>query len=132
MRLFTRYYSCAQSVGSSVGKQVGSINVVGRYVQWNNLPASPMVEIRYASPNNGTISIYKNAVHVQDVTFASTGNWYGEGCFGSLWLALEIASGDSLKVQYDTGDAILNLDYLACYPSLINGAKISPPAGRLI
>ncbi|ACV61543.1 protein of unknown function DUF291 [Desulfofarcimen acetoxidans DSM 771] len=124
-----RIFGDAQAVGASGGKQVGDINKVGRYVQWNNLPASPMVEIRYASPNSGTISIYKNGAHIQDVTFASTGGWYGEGCFGSLWLPLEIASGDSLKVQYDTGDAILNLDYLACYASPIEGAVISPASG---
>ncbi|WP_449240950.1 X2-like carbohydrate binding domain-containing protein [Desulfoscipio gibsoniae] len=124
-----RIYGDVQAVGASGGKQVGSISTVGRYVQWNNLPASPMLEIRYASPNDGTISIYKNGAHIQDVTFASTGDWYGEGCFGSLWLPLEIASGNSLKVQYDTGDAILNLDYLACYASLIKGAVISPASG---
>ncbi|ACV64460.1 protein of unknown function DUF291 [Desulfofarcimen acetoxidans DSM 771] len=42
---------------------------------------------------------------------------------------MEIAGGDSLKVQYDKGDAILNLDYLACYASLIKGAVISPASG---
>lgn len=122
-----KVYGNTEGEGASGGKQVGSINKKGSsYVRWNNLPVSPMVEIRYASENSGTISIYKNEVPVMDAAFTSTGGWYGEGCFDSLWIPLELSSGDSLKIQYDDGDAVLNLDYIECYSDVIAGAVINP------
>ena len=122
-----RVFGGAQAVSASGGKQVGDISTAGKsYVQWNNLPQSRTVEIRYASVNTGKVSLYKNGEHFMDVEFNSTGGWFGEGRFGSLWLPLEINSGDSLKIQYDSGDAVLNLDYIECYSSLIEGAVLSP------
>ncbi|MEG6521423.1 X2-like carbohydrate binding domain-containing protein [Desulfotomaculum sp. 1211_IL3151] len=125
-----RIFGGAQAVGASGEEQVGDLKIAGKsYVQWNNLPKSHMVEIRYASLNNGTISIYKNGVHIMDAAFTSTGGWFGVGCFRSIWLPLEIDSGDSLKIQYDHGDAVLNLDYIQCYSSIIESASISLDSG---
>jgi uncharacterized repeat protein (TIGR02543 family) len=125
-----KVFGDAQAVGASGGKQVGNINTEGSSsVLWDNLPMSRTVEIRYASPNSGTISIYQNGVHVRDAAFAATGGWYGTGHFSSLWFPMEINSGDSLKIQYDNGDAVLNLDYLECYASPITSAVISPVSG---
>ena len=71
-----KVYGNTEGEGASGGKQVGSINKKGSsYVRWNNLPVSPMVEIRYASINSGTISIYKNEVPVMAAAFTSTGDW---------------------------------------------------------
>ncbi|MEA4969820.1 MAG: X2-like carbohydrate binding domain-containing protein [Candidatus Pelethousia sp.] len=120
-------FSGAEGAGASGGEHVGNLNVRGSSsVQWNGLPASSVVEIRYASQNNGTISVYKNGAHMQDVPFTPTGGWYGVGRFASLWIPLEVAGGDSLKIQYDDGDAVLNLDYLGCDESLFENATISP------
>lgn len=119
-------YSGDQAVGASGGMLVGSINSAGKYVQFDSLPKSSMLEIRYSTVNNGKISIYKNGVNTTDISFASTGAWYGEGRFDSLWVPLEINNGDSLKIQYDAGDAALNLDYIECYASLIEDAVLNP------
>lgn len=39
---------------------------------------------------------------------------------------MDISSGDSLRIQYDDGDAVLNLDYIECYSDVIAGAVINP------
>jgi len=89
-------FGAAQGVGASGGKQVGNLSTAGgSYVQWNSLPAASLLEIRYASVNSGTISVYQNGAHVTDAAFASTGGWFGEGRFASLLIPLEIGGGDN-------------------------------------
>ena len=104
----------AEASGNSL---VGDMRTVGSYVRFDNLPTSSSVGICYASPHSGTISIYLNDIHVHDAAFITTGGWFGEGCYNTIWLDIKINSGDSLKIQYDNGDARVNVDYIECVSS---------------
>lgn len=103
--------------GASGGSQIGSINEAGRYVEFKDLPAGNKVLLRYATKETGTISIYKNNVHYQDLSFESTGNWSGNNMYRIASIDIDLKANDILKVQLDDGDIALNLDYIEiCSP----------------
>lgn len=97
---------------ASGGGQVGNINQPDRNVEFTNLVSGNKVLFRYATTQTGTISIYKNNVHYQDLSFDSTGDWYGYDKYRIASMDIDINKGDSLKIQYDNGDAAINIDYI--------------------
>ena len=64
------------------------------------------------------ISIYLNNYHVWDAEFSTTNGWNGVGNFSFITLDMNINSGDSLKIQFDSGDEALNVDYIECVSAL--------------
>lgn len=117
---------------ASGGGQVGSINEVGKNVEFKNMPVCKKVLFRYATKQKGTISIYKNGDHYKDLSFESTGDWSGNNNYRIDSIDIDINAGDSLKVQYDNGDAAINLDYIEVLGTPVTGITLDKTLMNLI
>ncbi|HRT82880.1 MAG TPA: DUF5010 C-terminal domain-containing protein, partial [Oscillospiraceae bacterium] len=113
-------------VNASGYSVVGNINAAGSSVLFADLPETSSVSLRYASANSGTINLYVNGTHSKTLVFSSTGSW---SVFKTIALELSISAGSSLKVQFNSGDMALNLDYIELDPLIsIPGS----PGGEII
>lgn len=92
---------------ASGGKGVGFLNTPGASLTITNAPEATSVKLRYASENSGSISVYFDSQNT-NVTFASTGAWTGN--YNEVIVPAEISQGDQFAVQFDQGDAALNID----------------------
>lgn len=111
--------------GASGYSQVGSIDQIGRYVEFSNLPASYRMLIRYATKCTGTISIYHNDKFYRKLNFSSTGGWRGNGCYATASIDMNIKAGDSIKIQLESDDYPINVDYID-FVMKINEATSTP------
>jgi beta-galactosidase len=101
---------------ASNGIAVGYINTPGNGVQFTNVQAAAQLLVRYSTMNNGTLSLYINGTHNQNISFTSTGNWYTN--YASKAINVSIPAGATVKIQYDSGDVAVNLDYIILYDKL--------------
>jgi hypothetical protein len=84
---------------------------MGSSVTFSNVVAGNAVDIRYCTMNNpGKLALYVNGAYSQDVTFPSTGTW--SGTYATATVNVAIPKGAAVKLEYDTGDAGANLDYI--------------------
>ncbi|MDP4179708.1 MAG: glycoside hydrolase family 31 protein [Bacillota bacterium] len=82
------------------------------------------VDFRYlvGFTTDQTESIYINGTHVKDVTFPVTGNWTDTWATVSDNFALN-AGSNTIKVQHDSGDGAIELDYIKLYS---NNTSMTP------
>jgi hypothetical protein len=81
-------------------------------LEFKGLAAAPRLTIRYATVNNGTCSVYINGAHATDITVRSTGAWYGNGAYADAVVNMAVPDGATLRLQNDSGDVGVNLDYI--------------------
>ena len=93
---------------ASNGSGVAYIYTAGSGFTLTDLPQSEQVTIRYASELAGTISIYIND-QKHSLSFAPTGAW--ESDYSYVILKTPIEENSSLRVQFDSGDTAMNVDY---------------------
>ena len=105
----------AQSdVQASNGFRVDGIDAVGDSVKFTQVPVGTRVTFWYATPNNGQMSLYVNDVFRAQVDFAPTpGGWIYP--FVGKEVVTDIPAGSSVKLQFNSGDAAINLDYIQIY-----------------
>jgi hypothetical protein len=94
---------------ASGGKAVMQLDTVGNGVSYANIATATAVTLHYAAPTGGHISMYLNGTKVGTAAFTSTG---GGSTYGDLTVPVAIPEGFAFKIQNDTGDTGLNLDYL--------------------
>jgi hypothetical protein len=94
---------------ASGGYRVDGIDAAGDNVAFVNLPQATQLTIRYASPNTGTFGLYVNGIRTVSIPVTSTGGW---GVFGEKVVTATIPANATVKLQYDTGDVAINLDYI--------------------
>ena len=87
------------------------LDATGEFVQFNNLPAANRLTLRYSIPQNssGTISLYLNGTHNQDITLTSTQCYDGVTAsyvrrYDEVPVTITISAGDNIKLQKDAGD----------------------------
>ncbi|MEV6012972.1 carbohydrate-binding protein [Streptomyces sp. NPDC051976] len=107
------------------GQNVGYMVNVGDGVSFPNLNASGVLDVDYAAASTGTFSLYINGTKNRAVTFPATGDW---NTFTELTIPVTIPPGATVTLQHDSGDTIINVDYIqepqqAEYGSLLGGAK---------
>lgn len=90
---------------------VENIHRVNSGIEFTNVPKSTGFIVRYTSKNTGTYSIYIDDVHYADFSFDATGAWSGSYTDTAIILA-NIPAGSTLKLQNDSGDAGINIDYI--------------------
>jgi hypothetical protein len=95
---------------ASGGKGVEYLHVSGNALQFSNVPAANSLTVKYAATNSGTYSLYVNGVKTKTINFTGNGVW--KGAYKSVTVPVKIPAGATLKLQYDTGDAGWNVDYI--------------------
>ena len=95
---------------ASGGKHVGYLSGDGDGVTFEGLPATKFFLLRYASEEDGEISLYVNGEYRQHIEFESTGDW---GIYQEILIDTAVDQGDSLSIIYRDGDNSLNVDYIA-------------------
>ncbi len=89
-----------------------------------NAPKADSLLIRFASQNSGTISVYVDG-NDYNINFTGNGTWVGN--YKNVEAQIDIPQGATVKVQFDNGDAALNVDYLIFKNSGGNIVKNTPP-----
>ena len=84
---------------------------MGSSATFDNVIAGSAIDIRYCTMNSpGKLGLYVNGTKAQDVSFPSTGTW--SGTYATVTATVAVPKGASIKLQYDTGGAGANLDYI--------------------
>jgi hypothetical protein len=84
---------------------------MGSSATFPNVIAGTAIDVRYCTMNNpGKLALYLNGTYSQDVTFPSTGSW--SGTYATVTVNVAVPKGATIKLEYDTGDAGANLDYI--------------------
>jgi hypothetical protein len=98
---------------ASGGYGVGWINSSGAAVTFNNCPAGSSLTVGYACPATGQLGLYINGTLNQNISFPTTGYWNdAPGAYAQKTVGVSIPSGATVKLQYDTGDTPVNVDYI--------------------
>ena len=97
---------------ASGGYSVAYLHTTNSALEFKGLAAATRLTIRYATVNNGTCSVYINGAHATDITVRSTGAWYGNGAYADAVVNMAVPDGATLKLQNDSGDVGVNLDYI--------------------
>lgn len=97
---------------ASGGYNVAYLNTIGSSVSFNNCVSSTQIIIQYATVNTGSFSLYLNGAHSRDINFTSTGAWYGSGAYRTTSVPVSIPQGATVKLQCDSGDVGINIDYI--------------------
>jgi len=94
---------------------VENIHTNGSAIEFSDVNMSTAITVHYTSKNSGTYSIYVDGIHKADLNFTATGSWSG-GYVDSEIIYIDIPQGSTLKLQKDSNDNAINIDYI----SLIN------------
>jgi hypothetical protein len=98
---------------ASGGYRVDGISSAGDNVAFNSFPQTTQITIRYASPNTGTFGLYVNGTRVASIPITATGPPpVGWTIFTETIVNAAIPANATVKLQYDTGDVGINLDYI--------------------
>jgi photosystem II stability/assembly factor-like uncharacterized protein len=98
---------------ASGGYRVDGIDAPGDNVAFTNFPQTTQITIRYASPNTGTFGLYVNGTRVASILITSTGPPSGGWTiFTEKVVNVAIPANATVKLEYDTGDVAINLDYI--------------------
>ncbi len=84
---------------------VGWLSTPGASVSFSPCAASSSIDVYYQSPNTGKIGLYINSTRY-DLNFSAASSWT------ELTFNQAVPSGATVKIQYDSGDAWLNVDYI--------------------
>ena len=103
----TRYYP---DTSASNGGGMAYIYQEGDSFMFEDVPQASEVIVRYASERSGTLGLYVNGTRMSEIAFKATGAWVGS--YELVTVKANIPQGAELKVQFDTGDAAANIDYL--------------------
>jgi|GEM_PF-569384 len=95
---------------ASGGAGVAYISALGAGFNLSNVPASKSFVLHYASTLSGTISYYVNGSKVGTASFTSTGAW--TGVYNSITVPVNIPSGATFGIIFQSGDSAINVDYL--------------------
>jgi hypothetical protein len=88
-----------------------------------NVAATTQMTVGYRN-GNGTMSLYVNGTHVQDLTLPHVKEW-GKAIFTGL----AIPAGATLRLQRDAGDSEPDLDYVIVGPVYPVTGKVSQAGG---
>ncbi|HXB98069.1 MAG TPA: carbohydrate-binding domain-containing protein, partial [bacterium] len=95
---------------ASGGYEVTNIGS-GASVSFTNVIAGNQLQIRYCTQSNpGKLDLYINGVLSQAVTFPTTNSWWTT--YATVTVSVAIPAGATVKLQYDSGDAGTNLDFI--------------------
>ncbi len=98
---------------ASGGAGVAYIYQPGAGFEFNFSKPMKGLSIRYASMNSGTITVVTNS-KTHKVPFNSTGSWTGN--YQSIALDYQHASETTIRIQFESGDAAMNIDYVEVLP----------------
>jgi len=83
----------------------------GSSLSFANTIAGNTLDIRYCTMNNpGRLGLYVNGSLKQTVEFPSNGVW--SGSYTTKTVSVSVPSGATIKLQYDSGGAGANIDYI--------------------
>lgn len=83
----------------------------GSSLSFSNVIAGSTLDIRYCTENNpGLLGLYINGSLNQQVTFPSTNSW--TGTYATKTVSVSIPKGATIKLEYDSGGAGANIDYI--------------------
>ena len=87
-------------------------------------PAASGVDIRYASEQSGSLSVFVNGDMIGPVEFPSTGAWVGN--YGIVFLAADIPARSDFEIVFQNGDTAMNIDLIRFRP-LRRSAPVPEP-----
>ncbi|RTE08371.1 glycosyl hydrolase family 28-related protein [Paenibacillus whitsoniae] len=98
------------------GRKAVTLDAVGKYVQITSNRSADRLTIRYSIPKDtsGTLSLYINGVHKQDLSLNSARTWRTQTAvtggyfrfYDEIIVTETISSGDVIKLQKDSGDTV--------------------------
>ena len=95
---------------ASNGEGVTDLNYTGDALAIFNITQSPSFQIRYACDGNSQLSLYLNGQYIQKINFPTTGAF--TGMYDTVTIDMSIPSGATIRLQRDTGDNTVNIDYI--------------------
>ncbi|MBN2274257.1 MAG: alpha-L-fucosidase [Bacteroidales bacterium] len=95
---------------SAAGGQLVNLAEPGQGINFENLPEASQLAIRYASVNNGTISVLVNNQKIVKVNVHSSGAVTGS--FLHAIINIAIPKGAKLDIRFDVSDVALNVDHI--------------------
>ena len=99
---------------ASGGFRVDGIDAIGDSVMFVQAPGGTHLVFRYATPNTGHMSLYINGIFTALIDFQATpGGWVFP--FVDKEVVTSIPEGSSVKLQLNSGDIAINLDYIQIY-----------------
>ncbi|WP_020209190.1 CBM35 domain-containing protein [Gilvimarinus chinensis] len=96
---------------ASAGYAVENIHTNGAGVEFVNVPRATAIQLRYTSKKSGSYSVYVDGQHAADINFDATGAWSGSYADTDI-VYLNVPEGATLRLQKDTGDEGINIDYV--------------------
>jgi Carbohydrate binding module (family 6) len=101
---------------ASNGYRVDGIDAIGDNVKFTGVQGGSHIAIRYATIYSGPMSLYINGEHRAHIFFLSTGSWGGTPTsFQDKVLGIYTPPNGEVKLQFDSGDVPVNLDYIRIY-----------------
>ena len=94
--------------GASGGQGVAFISEIGSSVSFTNVQAADSIVVRYASQQNGSLSVSVNSQDVGNIDFSATGDWVG--AYNTASINVDIPQNATVRIFYDNGDAAMNID----------------------
>lgn len=98
---------------------VENIHTSNSGLEFTGLPQSTALTIRYTSKKTGSYSVYVDGINKANINFTSTGSWAGS-YVDTETVFVEIPEGATLKLQKDTDDAGINIDYILLVNQSLN------------
>lgn len=87
-------------------------------------PAASGVDIRYASEQSGSLSVFVNGDLIGPVDFSSTGAWVGN--YGLVFLAADIPAKADIEIIFQDGDTAMNIDLIRFRPPKLSAPVPEP------
>lgn len=92
------------------GQGVAYISSVNAGFRLEGVPTANSVEIKYASQQSGTLSVFVNGNDAGDINFSSNGSWVGN--YTTATIQVNVPEGATFEMIYQNGDAAMNVDEL--------------------
>lgn len=93
---------------ASGGAAVTGLSLPGNSVTFTNGAEAMQMLMHYSASSAGTIGLYINAMRRRTLPFNATAS----GTYADLLVHAGLPPGATVKIQFDQGDAPLNLDYV--------------------
>ncbi len=92
------------------GQGVAYISSPGAGFALQNVPSASSVQLKYASQQSGTLSVFVNGNDAGNINFSSNGSWVGN--YTTATLEVNVPQGATFEIIYQSGDAAMNVDEL--------------------
>ncbi|SHI91247.1 di-heme oxidoredictase family protein [Aquimarina spongiae] len=92
------------------GQGVAYISSVGAGFALQNVPSASSVQLKYASQQSGTLSIFVNGNDAGNISFSSNGSWVGN--YTTATIEVNVPQRATFEIIYQSGDAAMNVDEL--------------------